>query len=456
MDTMHAWRRLGANAPERLVRALLLSIIFLLPIGSVLILSEARADVAGVRNSFAVPVFYLVEGLVVATAAAWGFVRLRDPLRRTALRTDLSRLLPLLGLLGLAAIAILWAPWRMQAGIGLAHLVIAFLLTAMLAHEFRNRTFLHAALWTFAAAAAIQAAWGIAQYLLRHDLGLWWLGESGLAPDKPGIAKVATETGPQIRAYGSLPHPNILAAYLSLAAFWVGTAVFWRNGERSRLRQLGFVLLLALLGAGLLVTFSRAAILTTLVGGLLVASFSWRRWRYLPPAAALAATTVLLIGLALAPVMTHRASLESPTETGLTNRAVGYGQAADMIADQPLGVGAGNFVLAGYALDPGRPAYQYQPVHNVPLLAVSELGVLGGAALAWFVIRLGRSVHRSAARDRRERSVEFMLFAVAAAFALTSLTDHFFWSQPQGLLLTAVLVAALVAWRGAATDRLVR
>ncbi|MEX2209767.1 MAG: O-antigen ligase family protein [Patescibacteria group bacterium] len=442
-----AWMRLGERTSDRWVRGLLLLTVFLLPVGSVWIISEANATVAGARNSFAVPVFYLIEGLVLVTAAAWSALRLRDARHRRVLRQNASLLAPLLGLVVLAAASILWAPEPLLAGVGAIHLAVAFSLAAMLAYELRDRAFLRAVFWTFTAAAALQAVWGIAQYAAQHDFGLWRLGESGLAPDKAGIAKVATIEGPLVRAYGSLPHPNVLAAYLSLAAFWVGTVVFWKNGERSRLRQLGFALLLALLGAGLLVTFSRVAIIATLVGGVLVALFSWRRWQWLPPAAGIAAAATLAVALVLAPALMQRTSLESRDETGITNRAVGYRQAALVITTQPHGAGIGNFVPVAHLLDAGRPAYQYQPVHNVPLLATAELGLLGGALLAWFAARLGRRFHRSSSRNRRERSIEFMLLSVTGAFVLMAAADHFFWSQVPGLLLGAVLLSALLSRR---------
>ncbi|MDP3999855.1 MAG: O-antigen ligase family protein [bacterium] len=446
------WRKLGANRPERLVRALLLLVVFLLPIGSVLILSEARSEVAGARNSFAVPVLYAIELLIVAAALLWARLRPRadgsgeGPSESSNGTAGLY--MPLLGLIGLAAAATLWAPWPFLAGIGLVHLFVAFLFVYVLAHEFRDRAFFEKVLWTLTAGAAIQAVWGIGQFLMQRDFGLWWLGESDIAPGRAGVAKLVADGDTYVRAYGSLPHPNLLAAYLSAAAFWVGTVVFWKDG-RSRLTKLGYVLLLGLLGAGLLVTFSRVAIVATLVGGALVALFSWRRWKRLPWPAAMGALVTLVVALALTPYWQGRTVVESARETGVSNRTVGYGQAAKIIADQPLGVGAGNFVLAARSLDPGRPAYQYQPVHAVPLLVLTELGVLGGAMLLWFAVRLGRRFHDGtrlgASRDRRQRSIEFTLFTLTGVFTLISLTDHFFWSLSQGMLLGGVLVAALIA-----------
>ena len=58
--------------------------------------------------------------------------------------------------------------------------------------------------------AVAQSVLGIAQFFLRHDVGLRWIGETLLLPDMRGVAVFYNLTGEKIlRAYGTLPHPNI-------------------------------------------------------------------------------------------------------------------------------------------------------------------------------------------------------------------------------------------------------
>jgi len=143
--------------------------------------------------------------------------------------------------------------------------------------------------------------------------------------------------------------------------------------------------------------------------------------------------------------LSGRSTLESGKETGVTNRAVGYEIAADAIQNRPLGVGAGNFVLAMPELRSELPAYQYQPAHNTLLLATAEVGILSGALLFWFLVRTGWLFHSQRETDRRQNTVNFTLFVLAGTFVGLSLIDHFFWSLPQGLWLTAVVTAALIS-----------
>ena len=50
-------------------------------------------------------------------------------------------------------------------------------------------------------------------------MGFWFLGESILGPEIPGVAKIVVAGGKILRAYGTFPHPNILAAFLLLGLF---------------------------------------------------------------------------------------------------------------------------------------------------------------------------------------------------------------------------------------------
>src|SRR3989338_3079498 len=65
-----------------------------------------------------------------------------------------------------------------------------------------------------------QAIIAILQFFKQSSLGLRLLGESILAPNMTGVASFYNLYGDKImRAYGTTPHPNILAAYLFLAIF---------------------------------------------------------------------------------------------------------------------------------------------------------------------------------------------------------------------------------------------
>ena len=423
------WKTLGQTDPNRLVRLLLLLIIFGLPLGAVVLL-------AGADNQFAVPRLYLIEPLIVATAALWAW-------NQPEVGRRLDPYKPLLGVLALAAVSFWWAPYPLLAAATFGHLFVAFLLLYMLAHELRDRRFFYQAAWVLVATVGLQAAWSIGQFALNHDLGAQLVGESALDTVRHGVAKVTVFGQTHIRAYGSLPHPNLLAAYLATAIFCVGTVIFWPLTRRSARRNVLYGMLLGLLGAALLLTFSRTALLLTIVNGGLVILFSLRKWRRLPLAAAIAAAIFVAAAALLWQPLSGRTTLESARETGVSNRVVGYQVAADAIQNRPLGVGAGNFVPAMDELRGGLPDYQHQPAHNALLLATAEVGWLGGALLVWFLLQTGWQFHRLRPRDRRVNSINFSLFMLSGTLLGISLVDHFFWSLPQGLWLAVLVLAAV-------------
>jgi len=67
------------------------------------------------------------------------------------------------------------------------------------------------------AVGLINAIIGIAQVILQHSLGLFWLKESLIGPELPGVAKIVLNGLKYIRAYGLFPHPNILGGFLFLS-----------------------------------------------------------------------------------------------------------------------------------------------------------------------------------------------------------------------------------------------
>ena len=72
---------------------------------------------------------------------------------------------------------------------------------------------------TIIASGIFQAAIAIAQYFKQGSLGLKLLGESPLSVGATGVAVFIADSEKYLRAYGTMPHPNVLAAWLFLAIF---------------------------------------------------------------------------------------------------------------------------------------------------------------------------------------------------------------------------------------------
>ena len=277
----------------------------------------------------------------------------------------------------------------------------------------------------------------IGQSLFQHSLGLKWLGESILRTNFSGVAVVATEGEKFLRAYGTTPHPNILAAWLFLAIF-ACYFLFLREHSRSSLLLIIYPVLLW----GFLATFSRIAIalwvLGILVRFLLIAL---KRKKYvldqifkkrLMFLVAVTLAVVAIFCLSYWPQVQSRISI-STEEQAVVQRIFYTKIAGKMFSVEPwLGSGLGQFVGTMQSMLKNLPDHLYQPVHNIYLLILNEMGVLGLAAfLSW----LGVLVYGYYQRTKFKKLHYASFFVAFLSVLVLGSFDHFLWTLQQGQLI---------------------
>jgi hypothetical protein len=343
----------------------------------------------------------------------------------------------LLILLCLASLSIFWSQDRLvSAGICL-QLWLGYALFVSLRD--RPNTLRSAALG-FCAALGLQIAIGFAEFVSQsthflQPLGLVWPGT--LTPDLRGASVVQLSNGLRwLRAYGTLPHPNILAVFI--LAFLTGPAFLFLN---ARFRVWAFLLFSA--GIALLVlTFSRGAWIGLLAGalvwGIKLRHLNLRQIRLLGAGgtAGALAVAIPLHNLIFSRVGTPASS---PTEEfSILGRTWLASQALQVIRQHPFnGLGIGSFVL-----DLARRAgigYIIEPVHDLPLLIASELGLGSLLLLAGLAIA---SLHHL--RQTR-RPAAILLSAGLVALAAASLFDHSLWTLAPGRTLLWLILGL---WAG--------
>jgi len=74
--------------------------------------------------------------------------------------------------------------------------------------------------YVFIASGLCQSFIAISQYVQQKSLGLKFLAESPLNPEIAGVAKIVVEGTKMIRAYGTFPHPNVLAVFMFVCLFF--------------------------------------------------------------------------------------------------------------------------------------------------------------------------------------------------------------------------------------------
>jgi O-antigen ligase len=220
--------------------------------------------------------------------------------------------------------------------------------------------------------------------------------------------------------YGS---PNNVGLYLGRAFPLLVTVALL---GRQRWRRLGYAIGGLLVGAAILLSFSKGALLFGVPAALLALGLlAGGRWLW-ATLGALGAATLAAIPLLRTPRFTSLFDLQSGTSFFRLNL---WRSTLDMIRDHPLlGVGLDNFLYA-YRGRYVRPVAWEEPnlshPHNVVLDYWSRLGLLGLAAGAWLQVafwRLALPLRRLS--DPDERALALGLMASMVDFLAHGLVDN--------------------------------
>jgi len=146
----------------------------------------------------------------------------------------------------------------------------------------------------------------------------------------------------------------------------------------------------------------------------------------------------------LSPVISVRAHFEA-SEPSVSYRMIYAKAGLSIVNQEPLGVGPGSQVLysvrSGLYQEMGLArAWEWEPIHNIYLLASAEVGVAGGLSfLAFLIILLWQLFFR--------RLPLIKLFVLGSLVALLAfgLFDHFLWTIQAGKLMLWTIIGLTLA-----------
>ena len=269
------------------------------------------------------------------------------------------------------------------------HLLVTItLLTTFLQLKSSERKII---IYAFIATVGIQSILGLLQFILQSDLGLQFLGEPSISSDIKGIAKVRLKNFVLFRSYGTLPHPNLLAAFIALAAL----------NFPNKLKKYSFVLYLGLISS---LSISATYINTFLEG------FK-----------AITQKKVILLILVFSIISTITVSsirIQDTKKESLTERIE---QIQEVSSEKPntqellLGFQSNKLQLNK------KMPWEITPTHNIYLLTFQVYGLIG---LALLLLMLSYSIYKNPVNGL------FLSFMF--------LTDHFWLTLPQGLILIVI------------------
>lgn len=246
--------------------------------------------------------------------------------------------------------------------------------------------------------------------------GWWWiLGERSFSVTSPGIAR-ANICGvwwgcvEVLRVYATFPHPNALGGFMSLITVTSFDQALRAPADKRRF----WWFLLAIAGLGLIASLSRSAVVITLAMSILI----WSRGRGL--SVFVLGVMVLVVTWWLWPL---GASESWSVRQSLNDSAISMWKSAPV-----FGVGGGNFLAALPHFLVARQVYYLQPVHNVFLLVLTELGLVGLGVWLWVLFYIGKHL----------RKIDSRLIVFLGVLVLMFI-DHYWWTLQQGQLLTVLV-----------------
>jgi len=328
-----------------------------------------------------------------------------------------------------------------------------------------NFTFKRAA-FALAITAFLQSALAIYQFLNQSILGNKWLGMSTQNPFLGGVSVIETETGRWLRAYGSLPHPNMLGGFLVVSLLLLIGLAFISQKKTERL----FILVsFVVINVALFLTFSRESWLAFILAiiflfYIILKSQNKELKLVLANLFLVSLTVIALFSLFFKDELLTRIEGVGRLEIKSTEERINYYDQAYKLISKDLfnkktwykGTGIGNYTLAIYQeINKNLKPWEYQPVHNFYVLMLAELGVEGMAAFLLLVYKIIKEVKTRRSITQREIIISsldlkineivllskkfdywFLIFSsILIAIGVINLFDHYFWTFYFGIIL---------------------
>jgi len=440
--------------------------------------------VGGVKMEYGTLGFYATEILlwvivIVFVCWFWKERKLRNfEIKKFSLTRDRIFVFSLLLFTFYFLLSTFWSTDRslaLQQGVRVMEAILLFLIIIIgpLNKEKLIRWFIYGAI--------LPSILGIWQFLSQATFVSTWLGLAIHPAWQAGTSVIASETiGRWLRAYGTFSHPNVFGGYLVVViVLWLSLRGGARATAKQSLGNLEKIKIINLSGiassadanrlsrndmfiyslflTALFFTFSRSAWLALLIGlgvlcwrnlsqpspyslrrelgpngggkACLPARQGWGLFLVMP------VVLFLIFSFIYFPLIQTRTNNSTISETrSITERTTGYSEAWKMIKQNPiLGVGAGNYTIALWRMDKWRPVWELQPVHNVPLLLLVELGFVGlllVLLIIWSFFRL--------------KTYDLSLMSYILCLIPLLLFDHYLYTSYAGLMLISVFLGILL------------
>jgi len=247
----------------------------------------------------------------------------------------------------------------------------------------------------------------VLQTISQSSLGgiFYWFGERSYSSSSLGMARISLLNYDFVRAPSFFSHPNSLSGYLLVILY------LCFNFKEKLLTKI-------IVYFGILLTFSKAALL-----GLLIILFRIDS----------SLLSLLLVFISIAQIFPNQLQISWQP---ISDRVLLLKQTGKIIGSNPLfGVGIGNYISSLAEHLPGSflTHSHLQPVHNLPLLIISETGIAG---LIGIVVLVKNFIQKN------KNKIKIMMFI--SLILVTGLFDHYWWTLPQNKLILLLALALII------------
>ena len=379
--------------------------------------------VSGLRSDYLAPVLYVTDLLIFSILFTFFFIKHKKNIRKKQTPLVIVYSLYLL-------FSIIFVPLNKWAAIYKFIKLTEFFLLGYVTVKIKPKIFHVISVLSIGSFySSVVAIW---QFIIQKSIGgyLWFMGERTFNSLTPGIALGSWGGRSFLRPYATFPHPNVLGGFLSLVLTYV-LYILINHNKRMKKAWFLFYMLVTILGViTLVITFSRLAWASFLVGVFCLLILRKKdAYKWLQSKKTFLLIILYLIILSSVVILIFI----SLNEKSIIERKELIQVALSMIASKPLfGVGLNNFIVQVKFYVPYiKNTYLLQPVHNVYLLIFSELGFVG-----FFLTLLGISV--LLLRSLKSRQIVFI--SIVQLFFL-GMFDHYLFTLQQGMLLFTVIAS---------------
>ena len=273
---------------------------------------------------------------------------------------------------------------------------------------------------------------GICQFYYQRSIGglFYMLGERSFTADTIGIAVVNIFGVERLRMYSTFPHPNALAGYAGVVVILL--LVSYKKKIITSGKSL-FWLSILILGIVLFLTFSKTAYLSIVVVGCmyLLLRMNQRLFKKVTKTVFLFIVVLSLLFTIISSPVVNEGKYKTVSERVVLANVAGEAFSENIVT----GVGMNGYIVQLSKRDiPTSVRWMLQPVHNIYLLMLSEMGLL------LFIIAIF-ALFKVLAMTLEIKS---LLIFPYLFILITGTLDHYWITLQQNQLIATIIIAVII------------